>query len=63
MWKSKTFYRIVKSTLAVEAIAVVDAFDVSYFISHVLYEMLFGFNKTKLVNCHTYLSKHLMPIH
>ena len=45
VWKSKTLRRVVRSTLAAETTAMVDALDASYFVSHMLSEILFhGYN-------------------
>ena len=39
-WKSKTLRRVVRSTISAEASAMIDALDLSYFISQVLSEIL-----------------------
>ena len=40
VWKSKTLWCVVRSTLSAEASAVIDALDLSYFTSQVLSEIL-----------------------
>ena len=42
MWKTKTIKRVVRSTLAAETTAAVDGLDNAFFISKLLFEMLFG---------------------
>ena len=39
-WKLKTLHRVIRSTISAEASATIDALDLSYFISHVLSEIL-----------------------
>ena len=40
-WKTKTLRRVVRSTLSAETSAMVDALDITYFLSNVLSEILF----------------------
>ena len=40
-WKTKTLRRVVRSTLSAETSAMVDALDITYFLSNVLSEVLF----------------------
>ena len=48
MWKTKTIKRVVRSTLAAETTAAVDGLDNAFFISKLLFEMLFGTAAAKL---------------
>ena len=50
MWKTKTIKRVVRSTLGAETTAAVDGLDNAYFISKLLFEMLFGYTTEKLQN-------------
>ena len=68
IWKTKTFRRVVRSTLAAETSAVVDALDVAYFVSKVFHEMLYGTSKgvsfiPKGISGGCTHSLGLMPIH
>ena len=40
-WKPKTLRRVVRSTLSAETSAMLDALDITYFLSNVLSEILF----------------------
>ena len=48
-WGSKKIRRVVRSTLAAETLALVDAVDVSYYLSHILSVIMLG--KKVNINC------------
>ena len=43
LWKSKAIKRVVHSTLAAEACALVDALDCSYFISNAMSDIMYSY--------------------
>ena len=58
MWKTKTIQRVVRSTLAAETTAAVDGLDHTFFISRLLFGILFGNTVQKHQN-----GIDLMPIY
>ena len=55
-WGSKKIRRVVKSTLAAESLAMVEAVDVCYYLAHILSEILFMNTKKVPIEC--YVDNH-----